>query len=68
MKTESQNKRILKHFEKGFKLTPLDAMIKFDSMNLAQRVADLINEGFDIQGEMIKLKSGKRVKKYWLNK
>jgi hypothetical protein len=68
MKTESQNQRILKHFEKGFTLTPLQAMQKFDSMNLAQRVKELRNEGFDITGEMIKLKSGKRVKKYWLNK
>lgn len=63
-KTQSQCKRILKYLRTGKSLTPLDAFLKFDTMNLAQRIQNLEDLGVKIKVRMIKTDSGKRVAQY----
>ncbi|MGB2011646.1 MAG: helix-turn-helix domain-containing protein, partial [Akkermansiaceae bacterium] len=53
MKKLTQAQRILRHLERGNKLTPKGAAGVFDCMRLAARIADLRNEGFDIKTTLI---------------
>jgi hypothetical protein len=63
--TESQNKQIRQHLEKGLLITPLSALAKFNCFRLASRINDLRNEGMKIQTEIVyRNENGKRVKKY----
>lgn len=63
----SQNKQIANYLNKGKKLTPIDALNKFGCFRLAARIADLRNQGLNIETTIIKLKNNKQVAQYWLN-
>lgn len=65
MKKMTQAQRILRHLERGNKLTHKGAAGMFDCMRLAARIADLRNEGFDIKTTLIKRK-GKQYASYSL--
>jgi hypothetical protein len=63
----SQNQKIANYLNKGRKLTPIDALNKFGCFRLAARIADLRNQGLNIETTIIKLKNNKQVAQYWLN-
>jgi len=63
----SQNKQIANYLNKGKKLTPIDALNKFGCFRLAARIADLRNQGLNIETTIIKFKNNKQVAQYWLN-
>ena len=63
---KTQNEQILKHLQKGKSLTPIKALDKFGCFRLSGRICELRERGHDINTEMIKLKSGKRIAKYYL--
>ena len=63
---DSQNKRILAYLLSGKSLTPLEGLHLFKCWSLAQRVFDLRSKGLPIFTEMICLRSGKRVAKYYM--
>jgi anaerobic glycerol-3-phosphate dehydrogenase len=65
--TMSQNQKIANYLNKGRKLTPIDALNKFGCFRLAARIADLRNQGLNIETTIIKLKNNKQVAQYWLN-
>ena len=48
MKPKSQNKQIQSHLNRGWKLTPLQALQKYGCMRLAARIAELRDEGMNI--------------------
>ncbi len=62
---QSQNKQILAHLKKGNKITPLQALNKFDCFRLAARMANLKDAGHKIDSKMI-TRNNKRFKQYWL--
>jgi hypothetical protein len=64
LKPPSLNDRILKYLKEGNRITPLNALILFNCMSLAQRIKDLKDDGHFISTTMIKTKSGKRVAEY----
>ena len=67
-KTESQNKQIKAWLESGKSLTPLDALLLFNSFRLGARVFDLKNDyGMNIKTEMVE-ENGKRFARYSLIK
>lgn len=65
-KRESQNKQIKAWLESGKSLTPLEALVMFNSFRLGARVFDLKNDyGMNIKTEMVE-KNGKRFARYSL--
>lgn len=55
---------ILRFLKSGKKLTPLDALRRFDCLRLSGRIFDLRCIGYDIDKKMVKTKSGKVVAQY----
>ena len=68
MNTESQERMILKHLQRGGAVTPLFALKHFGCLRLGARIYDLKQKGHDIQRQMIKFIDGKRVAEYRLLK
>ena len=66
LKKKTQKEEILKYFETGAVLTPIDALRKFGCFRLAAIVFDLKKEGHDIHTR-IEYQSGKKFAKYKLN-
>lgn len=66
MSTETQNTQILDHLMRGKGITAMDAMTLYYCFRLAARIYDLKQAGHVINGIMVDLPSGKRVKRYWL--
>lgn len=62
--SKSQCEMILKALKAGEKLTHLDAEKRFQCLRLGARIYDLKKRGFDIETQMITVKSGKRVAQY----
>ena len=51
-------------FDRGESLTVADALTRYGIYALSQRVGELIRGGYPVEGQMIELPSGKRVKRY----
>lgn len=64
--TKSQTGAILKWLQRGRKLTPLDALERFNCFRLGARINDLRNEGYHIATNIIE-SEGKRFAQYSLN-
>ena len=62
----SQEQKILYYMLRGNRITPLEAMQRFQCERLAARIADIRKKGFDVQSEYVATPSGKRVKSYWI--
>ena len=65
-KSNSQNTKILEYLQDGLSLTPIEAYSKFKTMNLAQRIAQLRADGYDIKGKWIKGPNSVRFKEYYM--
>jgi hypothetical protein len=63
----TQTQQILKHLEKGNKLTSLEALSMFQCFRLAARIRDLKDSGHDIKSHIIKV-GDKKIASYLLNK
>jgi len=63
----SQNSKILEHLQNGFTLTPLDGFNIFDTMNLAQRIAQLRGDSHEIKDRWVENPNGKKFKEYWMD-
>jgi hypothetical protein len=57
---------LLHHLKRGSSITSMAAFRLFDITRLPDRMRDLRKRGINVQSEMIKLASGKRVARYWL--
>lgn len=64
--TQSQNKEILAWLKAGNTITALQALRKFGCLRLSARIFNLKDQGHEIDGRMITLDNGKRVKEYYL--
>jgi len=64
---ESQKGAILKALLQGEKLTALDCLHRFGSMQAATRIFELRQVGHPIASTFIRTRSGKRVVQYSLN-
>ena len=62
----SQTELILEALRKGEKLTPLNALNKFNCLRLGARIWDLQQKGYCIKREIKKLSNGKHIAEYWL--
>ena len=60
---ESQNVEIRKFMERGFEITPLEALEMFGCMRLASRIRELKDSGLPITDRWIE-RNGKRYKAY----
>jgi hypothetical protein len=63
----TQTQQILKHLEKGNKLTSLEALSMFQCFRLAARIRDLKDAGHDIESHIINV-GDKKIASYLLNK
>ena len=63
----SQEQWILEHLEKGFTITPLEALEKFGCFRLGARIYNLIRQGHDIRSNMVR-HGKKHFAQYWLAK
>lgn len=61
--TESQCKQIIKYLLSGHTITSLEALRKFDCLNLKGRIFD-IRQKYSVKTEMILTKSKKRIARY----
>ena len=61
----TQTQQILKHLEKGNKLTSLEALSLFACFRLAARVQELRDVGHEVKSQLIMI-NGKRIAEYWL--
>lgn len=61
----TQTQQILKHLEKGNKLTSLEALSLFGCFRLAARVQELRDVGHEVKSQLIKI-NNKRIAEYWL--
>lgn len=66
MSTETQNAQILDYLTRGRSITAMEALRLCDCFRLAARIHDLKQAGHVINGMMVDLPNGKRVKRYWL--
>lgn len=57
---------ILKSLKRGERLTGLTIFRKTGSLSGDRRLRELRAEGHPIRDESVKLRSGKRVKRYWM--
>jgi hypothetical protein len=57
MEIESQNKKIRHYLESGRKLTRLDALYMFGTINLPGRIFDIKKQGLDIDDIWIDITS-----------
>jgi hypothetical protein len=63
----TQTKSILNYLQKGFSITPLEALDKFGCFRLGARIHDIKELGYDVQSKIVR--SGKKhYAKYWLKK
>jgi len=67
MDKHTQNQKILKHLQKGKKLTPLQALSKFGCLRLSGRIFDLKKQGHKIKTDIIAVNK-KHVGQYSLEK
>ena len=62
----SQSDEILKALQHGDRLTPLDALTRFNCMRLASRISELKQKDNTIYTRTIQTPSGKSVSEYWI--
>ena len=62
----SQERKILYYMLRGNRITALDALQYFNCERLAARIADIRKKGHDVKSEFVTLRSGKRIKQYWI--
>ena len=67
-KKESQKVKILRHLKIGRKITTWTAIHYFKCTRLSAVIYQLRKERYIIDDKMFKTKSGKWVKKYWMEK
>jgi hypothetical protein len=65
---ESQTKTMLAYLLRGNFLTGLQAYNLCGTLDHRRRICDIEAMNIPVQREWVTLKSGKRVKKYWLEK
>lgn len=66
--TESQRAKILAHLQKGYSITPISALDKFQCFRLGARIWDLKDKGHQIETDMVDdKKTGKRYASYRLS-
>ena len=63
----TQHAAILHAFERGARLTPMDALSRFGCMRLAARVHDMRMAGLDVRSRLVE-RGGKQVACYWLHR
>ena len=65
--SQSQNARILRYLQAGYRLTQLEALNKFGCLRLSARILDLKNRGHQIDDEFVHdARTGKVYKAYFL--
>lgn len=64
----TQTEQIIRDLRKGHKITPIDALNRYQCFRLAARIFDLRREGWDIRDRIRNLESGKQCAEYWLPK
>lgn len=65
---ESQRAKILAHLQKGYSVTPISALEKFNCFRLGARIWDLKDKGHQIETDMVDdKKTGKRYASYRLS-
>lgn len=62
----TQRAQILSHLKSGKSITPLEALTKFGSFRLSERIREIQAQGHVIEKDWHETDSGSRVRKYWL--
>ena len=65
--TAGHKAQLLAHLMTGAKITPLEALQRFNCLSCSQRLGDLRRDNsIPIQSRFITTPTGKKVKEYWL--
>lgn len=65
--TTSHKAKLLAHLMTGARITPLEALQRFNCLSCSQRLGDLRRDNsIPIQSRFITTPTGKKVKEYWL--
>ena len=67
-KENTQHHKLLMAFERGERLTTLEAALQYGVMALSQRCGDLRRMGWPILSETVETAGGARVSRYWMQK
>lgn len=62
----SQTTQILDYLTKGKTLTPIDALHRFGTFRLSERIREIQARGYTIEKGWHKTERGARVRRYWL--
>lgn len=62
----TQTVAILNHMKRGHILTQASALNLFGTSRLAARIHEIERMGFRVRRDLIRVRSGKRVARYWL--
>lgn len=65
--SETQKAKILAYMLEGNTITPLEALKRWNCFRLGARIADLKDDGYEIQSKFVSTPSEKKVKQYWIN-
>ncbi len=66
MNIENQTEQILKALKQGERITPLEALHRFECFRLGARIWDLKQLGHNIDKNLVKTPKGKRVAEYFM--
>jgi hypothetical protein len=61
----SQCDMILDHLQKGYSITPMEALNRFGCFRLGARIYDLRRQGYLIEDRLVNTSGGKRVAQYY---
>ena len=64
--TKGHKDQLLAYLMTGARITPLEALQRFNCLSCSQRLGDLKRVGVPINSRFITLSNGKRIKEYWL--
>jgi hypothetical protein len=57
---------LLRAFQRGERLTVAEALSRYGCFALSQRCGDLRRNGWPIKSEMVEIRPGTRIARYWL--
>lgn len=66
-KSGTQHDKLLRAFQRGERLTTLEAALQYGVMALSQRCGDLRKMGWPILSESVETLNGARVSRYWMH-
>lgn len=62
----TQHRILLAAMQRGERLRPLEAALKYQVMALSQRIGELKRSGWPVKSKLVETPSGKHIAEYWM--